>query len=159
MITNEYIRGLVDGEGSFTVYVRDPHDMQERRRRAKVEPRFIVKLQEVDLPILQELQQHFGCGKIYKQPDKRPNHRDCFRFEVHNRTELREVIIPFFREHLPQAPSKLNDFNAFVTIVEMLNENVHANPNGLEKIWNLKHRMHKGSLDAGNPLVQWEHQS
>lgn len=158
MITTEYIRGLVDGEGSFTVFVRDPHSVQERKRRATVEPRFIVKLQETDLPILEELQKHFGCGKIYRQPDKRPNHQTCFRYEVHNRTELVDVIIPFFKEYPPQAPSKKKDFVLFVTIVEMLARKAHATSNGLEEIWNLKRRMHRGSLDAGNPPVQWEHQ-
>lgn len=156
MITNEYIRGLVDGEGSFTVYVRNPRDTAERLRRAKVEPRFIVKLQERDLPILKALQLRFGCGKIYRQPDNRPNHQNCFRFEVFNRTELREIIVPFFQSNPPLAPSKRRDFDLFSTIVEMLASKKHTTLHGLEEIWNLKRQMHRGSLDAGNPLVQWE---
>lgn len=158
MITTEYIRGLVDGEGSFSVFVRNPRDSRERKRRARIEPRFIVKLQEADLPILKDLQRYFGCGKIYRQPDKRPNHRNCFRFEVHNRKELREEIVPFFKEHPPLAPSKRWDFELFSQIISMISEKQHKTSKGFEKIWNLKCQMHKGSLDAGNPLVQWERQ-
>lgn len=45
-----------------------------------------------------------------------------------------------------------------ITIIEMLARQEHATSNGLEKIWKLKHLMHGGSLDAGNPPVQWERQ-
>ncbi len=159
MLTAEYVRGIVDGEGSFTVYVRDPHEIAERKRRVKVEPKFILKLQARDLTILEELKKFFGCGKIYSQPDARPKHQNCYRFEVFNRKELQEVIIPFFRKNPPRAPSKLKDFEAFAKIVDLLERKVHKTSDGVEKIWNLKCQMHRGSLDAGNPLVQWEHQS
>jgi hypothetical protein len=62
------------------------------------------------------------------------------------------------KDHPPVAPSKLRDFELFSTIVEKITNNVHMTSNGLEEIWNLKRRMHKGSLDAGNPPVQWERQ-
>ena len=158
MITTEYIRGLVDGEGSFTVYVCDPSKKTERKRRVKVEPKFIVKLQETDLSILEELKQFFKCGKIYKQPDARLNHRMCHRYEVFNRIELLQTIIPFFRKYPPVAPSKRIDFDLFAIIVEMLARKEHATSNGFEKILKLKRQMHGGSLDAGNPPVQWERQ-
>ncbi len=159
MLHAEYIRGLVDGEGSFTVFVRDPHATKERRRRAKVEPRFIVKLQECDRPILEELVEFFRCGRIYLQKDHRANHATCFRYEVHARDDLRRVIIPFFREYPPQAPSKKRDFDLFVAILELLAQDVHATHDGLERIWTLKRRMHQGSRSAGNPLATWERQS
>ena len=157
MLTAEYVRGIVDGEGSFTVYVRDPHEVRVGNRRVKVEPKFILKLQEQDLPVLEGLQKFFECGKIYRQPDHRPNHQNCFRFEVFNRAELQEVIIPFFRDHLPQAPSKRHDFEVFAIIIELLSQKQHATSDGLEQIWKLKRQMHRGSPNAGNPLVRWEH--
>ena len=38
MITPDYIVGLVDGEGSFTVYIKNPDDSTEFKRRARTEP-------------------------------------------------------------------------------------------------------------------------
>ena len=66
MITEEYIVGLVDGEGSFQV--------QLRKDRKNPTIRFSLKLQEKDKEILEELKSFFGCGNIYIQNDKRPNH-------------------------------------------------------------------------------------
>lgn len=154
-LTSEYVCGLVDGEGSFTIYVVPDAVAEPRRRRAKVEPRFIVKLQECDRCVLELLQRFFGCGKIYRQADRRKNHRACYRFEVHSRRELSEVIIPFFQEHRLHMPSKQRDFELFADILKRLNLGDHANQSGLHEIRMLKARMHLGSPDAGNPRVRW----
>ena len=69
MLTADYVVGLVDGEGSFAV-----HFNQSQRRRAKVEPRFCLKLRAEDRVVLDELCEFFGCGRVYIQPDRRPNH-------------------------------------------------------------------------------------
>jgi hypothetical protein len=43
MFHPEYVVGLADGEGSFTVYVRNPEISQENRR-VRVEPKSYIKL-------------------------------------------------------------------------------------------------------------------
>ena len=58
MLTADYVVGLVDGEGSFAVHLN-----RSQRRRAKVEPRFCLKLRSEDRPILDALRDFFGCGK------------------------------------------------------------------------------------------------
>ncbi|MFH1909998.1 MAG: hypothetical protein ABIJ72_02305 [bacterium] len=55
MLTKDYIVGLVDGEGSFTVYIRNPEIVSYRKRRAVAEPKFYVKLIERDKKILDGL--------------------------------------------------------------------------------------------------------
>lgn len=52
-----YVLGVVDGEGSFTVYVKKPDKIQ--KRQARIELKFIVKLNEEDLAILQGLKDFF----------------------------------------------------------------------------------------------------
>lgn len=137
-----YIVGLVDGEGSFTVYVRDPSRKKNVKRRVRVEPRFYVNLVEDDKEILEELKDFFGCGSIYFQGDKRENHRDCYRYEVFNRGELREVIIPFFKKHSPKITSKQKDFDLFCQIMDLIDQRVHLKKEGLERIYRIKQRMH-----------------
>lgn len=151
MLTADYVVGLVDGEGCFSVHLN-----RSQRRRAKVEPRFCLKLRAMDRPILDALREFFGCGKIYVQRDRRPNHGLCYRFEVNNRLDLREKIVPFFEQHPPRFPSKQMDFVLFRRVVELIAKEAHLTAEGLEMIEKLASRMHLGSLDALDALVQWE---
>jgi hypothetical protein len=156
MLTPDYIVGLVDGEGSFTVYVRG--ESASKRRRAKVEPRFFVKLKATDKPLLDALKSYFQCGNVYIQKDKRANHSLCWRYEVANRAHIRDVIIPFFQKHNLHAPSKQKDFVLFCRIMALIEQGVHFTDSGMQAIKKLKAQMHGSSPDAGNPHVGWERQ-
>lgn len=151
MLTAEYVLGLVDGEGSFAV-----HFNKSPRRRAKVEPRFCLKLKADDRIILDELRDFFQCGKVYIQRDQRPRHCLCFRFEVSNRQDLFEKIVPFFEQNLLRCPSKKRDFILFRQIMLLLRAEAHHSIEGLETMKQLAAQMHWGSLDALDTLVQWE---
>ena len=137
-----YIVGLVDGEGSFTAYVKNPDSTKLVLRRTKVEPRFFLKLIEKDKKILYELKKFFGCGNVYFQKDKRANHQDCYRFEVANRNDLEKIIIPFFKKNSLRLRSKKGDFEIFCKIVKMVLNKDHLKESGLKKIYDLKQKMH-----------------
>ncbi len=142
-ITPDYIVGLVDGEGSFTVYVRDPHlDQGQIKRRVVVEPKFYLKLIEKDKEILDSLQQFFGCGSVYFQKDSRPNHQNCYRYEVYNRNDLLTVIIPFFKKYRLHFPSKRKDFELFCEMMAMIAKEEHLSERGLEHLFAIKQKMH-----------------
>ncbi len=141
-LTADYIVGLVDGEGSFTAYVRKPKGSKGSNRRARIEPRFYIKLIEKDKRVLGALQGYFGCGSVYFQKDRRKNHQHCYRFEVFNRKELREVIVPFFRRHALQFPSKRKDFKIFCALMEGLQAGTHLTETGLGQLFLLKQKMH-----------------
>jgi hypothetical protein len=151
MLTADYVVGLVDGEGCFAV-----HFNRSQRRRAKVEPRFCLKLRAEDRVLLDELQAFFGCGRIYVQRDHRPNHSLCYRFEVSNRRELFEKVIPFFEQCPPRSPSKQRDFALFRQVLTLVRQDAHHSDHGLESLRQLAAQMHRGSLDALDTLVQWE---
>jgi hypothetical protein len=140
-LTPDYIVGLVDGEGSFTVYVRDPSRIKTAARRV-VEPKFYVKLIEKDKDILFALKEFFGCGSVYFQKDTRPNHQNCYRFEVYRWDDLTNVIIPFFGKHHLRFESKRNDFQIFTLMMNLLNKGVHKSEQGVQKLLQLKQRMH-----------------
>ena len=149
MLNKNYILGLVDGEGSFNVRVNP-----DKNRRAKVELKFSLKLRHQDKDILDELQKFFGCGKVYIQRDKRENHSLCYRFEVQNKKEIIEKIIPFFTENPPLIPSRKTDFELFRKIANLSQEEVI----NFEEAQILKQQMHWGSLHTGKPSVQWKRQ-
>ena len=149
MLTTDYVLGLVDGEGSFSVRV---NNSDKTRRRAKLELKFCLKLRHQDKEILDELAKFFGCGKVYIQRDKRERHSLCYRFEVQNKKEIIEKIIPFFQENCPKILSRKTDFELFNKIAELSQKE----PIDFEKIQILKQQMHWGSLHTGKPSVQWE---
>ena len=134
MLEKEYVLGLVDGEGCFNVRVN------RQRRRARVELKFSLKLRHQDKEMLDELQRFFGCGKVYIQNDKRANHSLCYRFEVQNKKEIIEKIIPFFEQNIPKLPSRKRDFELFRQIAELSKDDSVD----LEKIEQLKNQMHWG---------------
>ena len=143
MLSSDYVVGLVDGEGSFNVRIN-----RQPTRRAKVELKFSLKLRHQDKQVLDALQQFFGCGKVYIQNDKRENHSLCYRFEVQNRKEIVEKIIPFFEANPPKVPSRMRDFELFRQIVDLL-QNESAD---LEKIEQLKQQMHWGLAVYGKSV-------
>lgn len=142
MLRPEYILGLVDGEGSFTIYVKDPDETKNVKRRTKVEPRFCLKLKETDKEVLYGLKEFFLCGNVYLQKDSRPNHQDCYRYEVTKRDDLRDIIVPFFRKNLPLLPSKRKDFTIFCKILERVLLGEHLTTTGLRNLYRLKQKMH-----------------
>ncbi len=142
MLNKGYILGLVDGEGSFTVFIRNPQNKKEIKRRTKAEPRFYLKLIEKDKKILFSLKEFFGCGNIYYQKDNRKNHQNCYRYEVTKRDDLKNVIIPFFRKNQLMLPSKVRDFEIFCRIMKMIDDKCHLNKKGLKRMYLLKQNMH-----------------
>lgn len=142
MLNPDYIVGLVDGEGSFTVYIRNLDEQKRVKRRTKAEPRFYVKLVGKDKDILYKLKDFFGCGNVYFQKDIRPNHQNCYRYEVANRKDLKEKIIPFFQKHRLKLPSKRKDFYIFCELMKMIEKKEHLNNSGLKKMYQIKQKMH-----------------
>jgi len=137
-----YIVGLTDGEGSFTAYAKNPDSLKQVKRRTKVEPRFFLKLIEKDKEILIKLKEYFGCGNVYFQVDNRVNHQNCYRYEVANRQDLEQIIIPFFERYSLRLRSKKGDFEIFCKILKMVLNKEHLKESGLRKIYKLKQKMH-----------------
>ena len=143
MLKPDYIVGLVDGEGSFTVFIRNPDKESVKiKRRVVAEPKFYLKLIEKDKKILYELQNFFGCGKVYFQKDSRPNHQHCYRYEVFNWDELENIIIPFFKKNKLKFRSKLKDFEIFCDLMKRFKKKEHYTLKGLKNLCKIKARMH-----------------
>ncbi len=142
MLSEDYIVGLVDGEGSFTAYVRNLAESKEVIRRVRIEPRFYVKLIEKDKLVLDDLRKYFKCGNVYFQKDNRKNHQHCYRYEVSNRKDLATIIIPFFKECRLRFPSKRYDFQIFCKIMDAIKHGEHLTDIGLSNLYQLKQLMH-----------------
>jgi hypothetical protein len=142
MFNSDYVVGLVDGEGGFTVYIRNPDEEKKVKRRTKAEPRFYIKLTEDDKDVLYKLKDFFGCGNVYFQKDVRKNHKNCYRYEVANRKDLEKIIIPFFRKHPLKLKSKIKDFKIFCELMGRIKRGEHLTNSGLRNLYRIKQRMH-----------------
>ena len=141
MLDANYIIGLIDGEGSFTVYVNDGKDAL-KERRVRIEPKFYIKLVQEDKEILYQLQKHFNCGHVYLQKDRRENHKDCYRYEVSKREDLQNIIIPFFQKNQLKFLTKKRDFKIFCQIMGEIRKGKHLTSAGLDELRQLKQLMH-----------------
>ncbi len=143
MISSDYIVGLTDGEGCFYVNIRPP-DKRFSRSRHGVETHFYIKMREDELPLLEKVKEFFGCGAIYHQKDKRPNHSSCYRYEINAQKDINGVLIPFFDKNRLQS-AKNRNYKIFRQIAEMVKKREHREESGLKKIIKLKSQMNLGA--------------
>ncbi len=136
IVSLDYIVGLTDGEGCFYINVRPPRSTG----RNWVETHFYIKVRIEDQPMLEAVKTTLGCGAIYYQKETRPNHTPCCRYEVNNRKDLRENVIPLFTNH-PLQSLKRNDFAIFKQVCEMIDKEEHLTPEGFQKIVSMKSKM------------------
>lgn len=83
-INLEFIRGQIDGDGSFNVSFRT------NRRRIGVN--FTVVHELSSISVLNELSEYFKCGTVYKLPSA------AARFQVQTVDEILNKIAPLFKD-------------------------------------------------------------
>jgi len=159
MLSADYIVGLTDGEGSFSVFLNPPNK-KHGSRNYRVQCRYYIKMREDELPLLEKVKSFWGCGKIYFQREYRENQRNNYRFEIFNysllnqivvrnnyRFEifnyslLNQIVVPFFKQHPLQSKRK-KDFLLFCRILDLALKKEHHTKTGLRKIRKLKEKMH-----------------
>lgn len=146
MLSKDYIVGLTDGEGSFSVYIRPPHKRREQyTKHYTIACRYYIKMRQDELPLLKEVQKFFGCGSIYLQKDRRLNHQNCYRYEIGSIQKLWKLVIPFFKKNPLHSTSRKNDFEWFRRIVDIarLKKRKHLTEKEISLVQKYKSRMHK----------------
>jgi LAGLIDADG endonuclease len=82
---------------------------------------------------LEELQEFFSVGRLFRNR-RHDNHKeDLWRYDVSRRDYLLDVIIPFFRKH-PLRTSKHADFERFARCLEICASGRHLTAAGLIEI-------------------------
>lgn len=132
-----WIVGFVDGEGCFSVSI-------QRCRVLKlgwqVFPEFVVTQGAKSISALQLIQDFFLCGKIHIN-NRNDNHNEAlYRYCVRPVKDLREKIVPFFREN-PLRKTKRQSFDVFAEVLEMMKERKHLTIEGLREIATLASQM------------------
>ena len=134
-----WIAGFVDGEGCFSCPIFRNH---KAALGWQVQPTFVVVQSASSRDVLEGLVNFFGCGKVYVNR-RHDNHReDLYRYYVSRFTDLRDVIVPFFREHQLRT-SKCINFEKFVEILCLMEERKHLTISGLSQIAEITETMNR----------------
>ncbi|KKR92373.1 MAG: LAGLIDADG homing endonuclease [Candidatus Daviesbacteria bacterium GW2011_GWA1_41_61] len=129
-----WIVGFVDGEGCFSISV-----FKNRTTRSKFQvfPEFVVTQGQKSLASLEAIKNFFGCGAIYVNR-RYDNHKEnIYRYCVRSFKDLKEIIIPFFKENQLKTCKK-KDFEILCKAVDMKLKNIHLTAEGLQKFKDLK---------------------
>ena len=139
-LTPDYVRGLVDGEGYFSVNAR----IEDRKtyRSHNVSLVFGIKLSTKDGEILESVRDYLGCGTIYYREDSREKFCDCLEYQVRSHRDIMGKIIPFFLKYPLLFPSKKKAFDYLCEIADMIVKREHLNEGGIEKARRLAKLMH-----------------
>ena len=141
-LDEKWLVGFVDGEGCFSVsFVRN----KTMRFGYQIFVEFVITQGEKSLDVLEEMENFFGCGKVYRNT-RHDNHReDLYRYCVRSIKDLDERVIPFFNEN-PLVTAKRNDFESFVAVVEMMKNGEHLTKSGFETIRDIAATMNRKKI-------------
>jgi hypothetical protein len=135
-ISPEWIVGFVDGEGCFSIsLVRQSGGLSRKGYKTgwQVAPRFAVAQGARSAAVLHDLKSFFGVGCVYRNR-RHDNHKeDLYRYDVSNRFELAEVIVPFFQRN-PLRTDKRRDFEQFTRCLELIIAGRHIEREGLVQV-------------------------
>ena len=132
-----WVVGFIDGEGCFSVSL---HKNPTTKLGWQIMPEFVATQGEKSLKVLEKLQSFFDCGRIFVNR-RHDNHKEnLYRFCVRSFIDLKEKIVPFFRENKLQT-AKSQDFETFAKIIDLMNEREHLSEVGIKKIIGLAKTM------------------
>lgn len=132
-----WVVGFIDGEGCFSVSL---HKNPTTKLGWQIMPEFVATQGEKSLKALEKLQSYFDCGRIFVNR-RYDNHKEnLYRFCVRSFTDLKDNIVPFFRENKLQT-AKQKDFEIFAKIIDLMSEGNHLSENGIKKIIKLATNM------------------
>ena len=133
MLNPNYVVGFVDGEGCFSITIN-----KNDNRLPEVRLLFEIELREDDEPILQEIRELLGCGRIYHLTYERYDKwRPHVKLKVSNFTDISTKIIPFFKKYPLQAKKRFQ-FEQFCKVAELIKTKKHLTLEGVEMIRALK---------------------
>jgi hypothetical protein len=132
-----WVVGFVDGEGCFSCPI---FRNQKTTLGWQVQPGFTVVQGASSRDVLEDLVEHFGCGKVYVNR-RHDNHReDLSRYYVSRSQDLRDIIVPYFLDH-PLRASKRHNFDKFARIIDMMDQRVHLTVQGIVRIAEISQTM------------------
>ena len=103
VLSDEYIRGLVEGEGTFTFSTTSTRLKDGTIKKIKV-PAFALKMHERDEDLIRSVRNTLGLTNrvynYYSPSTRKPNHGRQAMLIVREFPQIKNTIIPFFYNKL-----------------------------------------------------------
>jgi LAGLIDADG endonuclease len=147
-----FITGFSDAECSFLILVTNRPKSRTgtwwvspwptKPRSWRIVCRYQIGIHVKDLALLESIQSYFsGIGHIVKQGD------GLFSYQVSSPKHISKIIIPHFEKY-PLITKKKEDFILFKEVIDMVKNGEHLNPEGLQKIVNIRASINLGLSDT-----------
>lgn len=132
-----YVVGLIEGEGCFCITLA-----KHNTNKTGFDPRLMFEVEMIieDKPLLEKLQEFFGCGHLYVLNYVRYGWRPHVKYAIKNQKHIEEVLIPFFKKHSLQGKKK-KDFEYFCKGCEVFKKGEHKTIKGVEKLRLIQSKM------------------
>lgn len=127
-LTLEFVRGLIDGDGSFNV------SFVTTRRRINVN--FTVVCELSSISVLNDLVDFFSCGSVYKLQS------NAARYQVKIVEDMLDKIYPKLKD-IKFNTIKQNQFEKTIKVAELIKNNGYKTDEGLKTIVDLAWDMNK----------------
>jgi LAGLIDADG endonuclease len=140
-----WVIGFVDGEGCFSIgFIRQPGGPGRSGYKTgyQVAHEFAVTQGERSIDALHKLHEYFGVGQVLANRRYDDHREHLYRYVVRRRTDLMNVIIPFFRR-CPLRTAKRRDFDKFAMVVELISIGWHLSSQGLIEIAEVTQTMNR----------------
>jgi hypothetical protein len=124
-INPNWISGFVQADGSFHV---DISKNKSYKFGIRITPKFIISQHSKEDELMKYIKCYFGVGRVYKSLK-----RNEVQFVVNSFPQLEKVIINHF-DRYPLKSGKLNSYQIFKEIIEMMKNKLHLKKEGLSKI-------------------------
>ena len=136
-----WITGFVDGEGCFSVSIfRNP--TAKTKLGWQVFCEFVVSQGEKSRKSLGIIKKYFDCGYIIENKRKDNHHETMLKYCVRSLRDLKEKIIPFFRENRLKT-YKQKDFIIFTKILDLVLSKKHLSRSGMIRVAKLISQMNR----------------
>jgi hypothetical protein len=129
-----WLSGFVDGEGSFCLSLKRKPDCTFGWQ---IDPSFYLYQHEKHLWVLEDVKKFFGGGCIHRKS----NPGTVFTYALHGIVHAKTKVIPFFSTYPPRA--KHETFRLFTEAVELMEQKIHHERIGFEKIVRIAYRMNQ----------------
>lgn len=131
-----FITGFVDAEGCFTIsLVKDPR----YKAGYRVEAIFSISLHSKDSAVLELIQTFFGGAGNIKFETK----REVVSYVIRAKDQISKVLLPHF-DVFPLATQKRADYLLFKQAFELISNDAHLTPDGLNEIVGIKAYLNLG---------------
>jgi len=114
LINPDYIRGFIDGEGSFNITITK--DIK-RSNNSRVICEIHITQNKKSVKVLNLIKDYFECGKV-KVDNKLTN---TMKFQVSSKDDIKKKIIPFLEEY-PLLTSKYLNYETFKEAINIMDK-------------------------------------